>query len=155
MTGKAMLQDCLDTRNDQKLLHLVKVSAFRMAYAWTNDIDIANTLVDLTCESIRPRISTWCKVNWLCVYQDLYQHSVAVYRDQRAANLEAILPLTSPHDRHLHKLLQDLPLIQRIALTLVDIAELDYLQVSLILDKNRDTVQYWIANARHAILTRA
>lgn len=126
-----------------------------MAYAWTHDVDTANYMTLLSSRSLSEYQELACRINWVTVYTCLYKYCRAINVSSQTQQPGAVYPLIPKQDRRLHQLLHSLPLIQRIALTLVDIADLSYDEVSFILERDIKTVKHLISVARFKILTEA
>lgn len=126
---------------------------YRLAYSWTHDVRLAKQLVSQVMQEHKRCAIDQCDGGELGLYARLFQRWCMKTDDCFQVN-----PVHSPASRmlsdsaFLQQCVSSLPKYQRVVLTLVDIADLSYRQVSYIVNVEERKIRSWLTDARMTIL---
>jgi hypothetical protein len=126
---------------------------YQLACSWTHDAQQAKTLVSLVMREHEQYAVAECDGDELRLYARLFRHWCLDAEDcfQPSTEQKPAGSLLSDA-AFLQHCVSGLPKYQRVVLTLVDIADLSYRQVSCIINADEQKIRSWLTDARMTIL---
>jgi len=131
----------------------IEHTLYQLAYSWTHDAQQADRLVSLVLPEVDPATAEPCDQDDLRLYARLFRRWCLFCNDPSIG--DGYVPARKAGQSEqvfLQRCVSCLPKYQRVVLSLVDIAELSYCEVSAIVDVDEQTIRSWLTAARTRLL---
>lgn len=131
----------------------IEHTLYQLAYSWTHDAQQADRLVSLVLPEVDPATAEPCDQVELRLYARLFRRWCLYCDDPSIGDSCVPARKAGQSDQlFLQHCVSCLPKYQRVVLSLVDIAELSYCEVSAIVDVDEQTIRSWLTAARMSLL---